>query len=162
MPLAPARDRKGERGQGSGVAVAEARLAEGGQVLRDVTRAGQPFVSTGTCVTPAAGVGASGGSVTPLMPKEPGRLLNLALFTARFLRGRIKHVPLSSKFIQVPVLADAIAPSDAARPKVKAKVPVTWRVLIINREPQAEGVIPAFERDEEPEQGGSSFQAGHR
>lgn len=162
MPPAPARDRKGKRGQGSGVAVGEARLAEGGQVLRDVTSAGQPFVSTGTCVTPTAGVGASGGSVTPLMPKEPGRLLNLALFTLCFLRGKIKHVPLSSKLIQVPVLADTIAPSDAARPKVKAKVPVTWRVLIINLEPQAEGVIPAFECSEEPEQGGSSFQAGHR
>ena len=36
----------------------------------------------------AAGVGAPGESVMPLMPKEPGKFLHLAPFMASFLLGK--------------------------------------------------------------------------
>lgn len=79
---------------GCTVLLGKVGLAQGGQlpsatlVPRDVTGAGEPFVSADTCVMPTAGVGASGASEIPLMPKEPGKLLNLALFVVSFLLGK--------------------------------------------------------------------------
>lgn len=79
---------------GCTVLLGKVRLEQSGQlpsatlVPRDVTGAGEPFVSAGTCVMPTAGVGAPGGSVIRLMPKEPGKLLNLALFVVSFLLGK--------------------------------------------------------------------------
>lgn len=70
--------------------------------------------------------------------------LELACVHGQLSSGKINHISLSSKFVQVPVSADTITPGLAARPKVKAKVPVTWRVLIINLEPQSEGGNAGF------------------
>lgn len=57
------------------------------QVAGDVMDGGVP-PGVGTHVTPVAGAEASAESVIPLVPKEPGKFLNLAPFTVSFLPGK--------------------------------------------------------------------------
>lgn len=53
----------------------------------DTVSRGEPLTSADTWMVSAALVQASGESVIPLMPQEPGKLLNLAPFISNFPLG---------------------------------------------------------------------------
>lgn len=113
-------------------------LGEGGpppsapQVLGDVVRAGEPFPGVDASPMPRCWAWGVWRECDPFDASGAREALQLGSDHGQLSSEKINHVSLSSKFIQVPVAADTIAPGLAARPKVEAKVPITWTVLIIN------------------------------